>query len=1037
MNIWRILGIDPTADKAAITAAYRSRLSGANPEDDPEAFKQLRAAYEQALALAKQAAAADSGTLNEADRWIAQVDEVYRDVRRRRNAAEWQWLLNEEYCQRPANRVQARDNLLRYLAEHYFLPHAIWQLLEETFSLRQNAPELRGLFPPAFIDNVVLPGIAYREQVPYEPLECEDGADCDVYLRTCSQCFRALADGQADQAQALLERMESCRVHHPYTDLCRARLARLRGQLDQAQELVDVVLSQMPGDVQTMLVDAQLAAQREDYEKTERILRQILNTTPHLAQAKFDLALCLSRSGRKREAKALYLELVRMLPNNQVILDALNKLNQQLLPELEQRYASCSEDTGNAIELAWCYHQLHKSDKANEIVEALPGELAGTLEYENLASKVKLARREWKDALAHLRVWELALRQKEPVDTVRLIESQRLQACSLFSLGQQEKAMALLKELSCQWPKDSECRKLLAQFCLRANRLDEALKAAGQYRELMPEDPTGTFLCGEVLFRMRRLQEAYDAFGKTMELAGSRDAGCLLYQCRILLLANQWEDAKKLLTQLEEAKVTGPVMEFCQGQLANHERRSEAALKHYQALLPVCRRENPPDFAGEVFFRLVCLQYNSLNTAELLGLVEEGLRADPGSTSLLDLQVDLLRRCGKVDEAIAACRNLCTLAPRHDSAFETLGRLLQFYRKDYAGAAQAYEQQLKNRESAAVHNLLGLCLQELERFGEAETQLGRALELAPRCPAFLANLAELHLLQKHYRQAESTYRAALSLPIPRARDRVLMRRRLALLLRRRGDWDGSAELLNCNVKTEYQYDDCRRLAELWAQAGQIDRAQKALREWRRLACPLEPVYLQEWAALLRQTGRDWMALQALRRGAQSSRDCCMKLGDLYAAMGRYPEAMRMFRQLSQDLPDEDEQLDRLAKCQLWSNDQAGAKETAGRGLELLERNCSRYNKTMFYTRKAAFLIAAGRLNDAAAALDQAESSPLCAQCVYPECKDAAALRALLLEQKGQLKEAAELCRTWGTRYPDEVDFRDWEKRIRKKMGKTR
>ena len=107
------------------------------------------------------------------------------------------------------------------------------------------------------------------------------------------------------------------------------------------------------------------------------------------------------------------------------------------------------------------------------------------------------------------------------------------------------------------------------------------------------------------------------------------------------------------------------------------------------------------------------------------------------------------------------------------------------------------------------------------------------------------------------------------------------------------------------------------------------------------------------------------------------------------------------------------------------------------GLELLERNCSRYNKTMFYTRKAAFLIAAGRLNDAAAALDQAESSPLCAQCVYPECKDAAALRALLLEQKGQLKEAAELCRTWGTRYPDEVDFRDWEKRIRKKMGKTR
>ena len=146
MNIWRILGIDPTADKAAITAAYRSRLSGANPEDDPEAFKQLRAAYEQALALAKQAAAADSGTLNEADRWIAQVDEVYRDVRRRRNAAEWQWLLNEEYCQRPANRVQARDNLLRFLAEHYFCPTQSGSCWKKRFPCARTFQNCGGFF---------------------------------------------------------------------------------------------------------------------------------------------------------------------------------------------------------------------------------------------------------------------------------------------------------------------------------------------------------------------------------------------------------------------------------------------------------------------------------------------------------------------------------------------------------------------------------------------------------------------------------------------------------------------------------------------------------------------------------------------------------------------------------------------------------------------------------------------------------------------------------------------------------------------------
>lgn len=55
MNIWRVLGLEPTRDLSAIRRAYAAAARKYHPEEQPEEFQRVRAAYEQALLYARSA----------------------------------------------------------------------------------------------------------------------------------------------------------------------------------------------------------------------------------------------------------------------------------------------------------------------------------------------------------------------------------------------------------------------------------------------------------------------------------------------------------------------------------------------------------------------------------------------------------------------------------------------------------------------------------------------------------------------------------------------------------------------------------------------------------------------------------------------------------------------------------------------------------------------------------------------------------------------------------------------------------------------
>lgn len=53
MNIWDVLEIEATSSARAIKRAYARQLTKHHPEDDPEGFQLVQAAYERALLIAR------------------------------------------------------------------------------------------------------------------------------------------------------------------------------------------------------------------------------------------------------------------------------------------------------------------------------------------------------------------------------------------------------------------------------------------------------------------------------------------------------------------------------------------------------------------------------------------------------------------------------------------------------------------------------------------------------------------------------------------------------------------------------------------------------------------------------------------------------------------------------------------------------------------------------------------------------------------------------------------------------------------------
>ena len=162
--IWKVLGIEPTTDEEEIKIAYRTELVKYNPEDDPEGFKKLREAFEEAVKYAGEeknkeenggrvtASDKPESMKTEIDRHLDKAAEIYSNLETRVNAELWKQWLSAPECNELDLADDMREAFLAYTMDHYHYPHEIWQLFDQTFCYTSEHNALVELFPVEYLN---------------------------------------------------------------------------------------------------------------------------------------------------------------------------------------------------------------------------------------------------------------------------------------------------------------------------------------------------------------------------------------------------------------------------------------------------------------------------------------------------------------------------------------------------------------------------------------------------------------------------------------------------------------------------------------------------------------------------------------------------------------------------------------------------------------------------------------------------------------------------------------------------------------------
>ena len=607
-EIFQVLGIEETKDENLIKRAYREKLAVTNPEDNPEGFKRLRSAYEEACAFARQPEEEVQETEKDetpSGLWVEKVALVYANMEKRRDIACWEALFEEDVLLDLAEEENCTYKLLRFLLEHFKLPTAVWKLIQNKLHIIENSDGFREHFPADFM-NFVINRCRHGEDLEFDQFTGAPDADYDLFIRYSDNCWEALSNEQADQAAEFVKNADDLEITHPMMEINRAKVWEMQGKKEEAVEWLRNLYKKWTEDLMVKYHAAETFWRNDHKEEAVPIYESIKEKNEKHYMANKRLMEWHYEQKLFKEAKKCAEE-VLSLGGEEELRELLGLINAELEKELEKKFKE-TPDIETGLELGWCYLQdarycegiQHALDLSALVTEEKDAE------YKGLMTKLYVEGAEYEKALEMAAVWENALKAKidsykdDEKDKEKKKDQDRVRAYCYGKLGY----------------KDSECFEKAIEYIEIVEDMAEAdqpdynimLEKAQVYLDM--EEYEKSLKVSMELIEKYQIFAAYasaqKAYNRMWDAQGVLDCG---YQCirhfpeypkayeriaKVYLDFEKKEDLQNILEQAKQAKVESPYLEAYEYML-NHEKLNsdtvDKMLKDY--------RENYLEKVGE------------------------------------------------------------------------------------------------------------------------------------------------------------------------------------------------------------------------------------------------------------------------------------------------------------------------------------------------------------------------------------------------------------------------------------------------------